>query len=777
MKRILHALALGSGALATAIATGEAPLDLAYLPLTVGVAALALAVAMLAAQPTRKRRPSKAVGLLLCSLLFVIGAAWASTALMGPGSRVGRGLESPLNTAVRRALSLVPGFNDAGDETVTIERRGIAAHAVWIGSGRTHSYVLKYLAFLGALLGAIGLLPWKTIVRLVAGGAIAWFLCALVAAVWLAVDPGVSEGKDMTALVRWDLWIGPLAMATACFVGAVLLSRDCRFSSSSQSGSSVPPWGWARALGVTGGVVAVLVALHGGWAEGVTAGRILVDDSHSSGWERTLPPFTEQQRVVDSPYAFSAGAELLGYTYAVRVHREGAIDSGVLRDVDTLILKTPEKAFLPKEVARIESFVRRGGALLLLGDHTDLLGTNSNLNAVSTRFGIRFRSDSLMSQLGSGTPVWKPRLVPDPRFPDVSQVVFLTGCSLELSGAAEGALCVPGASGDFGDYSSSSHFGNFIREAAEPAGCMPTVAVADIGEGRVVAMSDSTLISCFCIYRAGRDDLLEGLVAFANARGAGLSIARLLLLIGGILLLLRAGARLGHVPLAGLVGLGLLLGTAVSLDLAACPAPKARAPIPRAAIIGERCNATLPATIGISQFPMSLCFDTVGVHCLRTGLYPHWIDSISALDGNTYDVALLFNPYGPWDPPTVSALLRFMDEGGCLITFFEGGDEGRARTDAFMEALHGSPTYNPPWARLKLPDDRVLCHARSIGAGKHVILGPSTLFSREHMGHCFSPVVGERARLMESLFAALGFGRRPRERSIIRDTRDQNRAR
>ena len=73
------------------------------------------------------------------------------------------------------------------------------------------------------------------------------------------------------------------------------------------------------------------------------------------------------------------------------------INSAALRDCDVLVLKTPTADFSPEEVQAIEQFVKRGGGLFLVGEHTDVFGTGRHLNSVAREFGFAFRHDCLFA--------------------------------------------------------------------------------------------------------------------------------------------------------------------------------------------------------------------------------------------------------------------------------------------------------------------------------------------------------------------------------------------
>jgi uncharacterized membrane protein len=75
-------------------------------------------------------------------------------------------------------------------------------------------------------------------------------------------------------------------------------------------------------------------------------------------------------------------AEWLGKWFSVDVNTTRPYDDQLLSTYDVLVLKTPEEAIPDEEVAAIDRFVHRGGGLLLVGDHTNLLGMGTHLNSL-----------------------------------------------------------------------------------------------------------------------------------------------------------------------------------------------------------------------------------------------------------------------------------------------------------------------------------------------------------------------------------------------------------
>lgn len=79
-----------------------------------------------------------------------------------------------------------------------------------------------------------------------------------------------------------------------------------------------------------------------------------------------------------------------------------------------LVLKTPTREYSLGEINAIQRFVRRGGGLLLIGEHTDVFGTGTHLNAVAERFGFRFRFDCLFGVDSVFEEHWNRPLTPHP---------------------------------------------------------------------------------------------------------------------------------------------------------------------------------------------------------------------------------------------------------------------------------------------------------------------------------------------------------------------------
>jgi hypothetical protein len=241
---------------------------------------------------------------------------------------------------------------------------------------------------------------------------------------------------------------------------------------------------------------------------------VLFDEAHGEAWTirpdvaRAIQPSHPQ----DSSYALAAQALRARDLLAV-AHREGPLDGEALRDADVLVLAHPSDPHWERtvpggspllsdtELDAIESFVRAGGGLIVLGEEEHDKYAN-NLNALVERFGIRIANDALsdyehydraphwvLGELASGTRVGGADLLAG-----VGSACFYRAGRLELrNGAAELARA--------------------SASASTPGATL--LAATEHGAGRVVVAADSDLFGDDCLAQHDHEALWCNLVHWA----------------------------------------------------------------------------------------------------------------------------------------------------------------------------------------------------------------------------------------------------------------------
>ncbi|UJA19029.1 hypothetical protein HJD18_01625 [Thermoleophilia bacterium SCSIO 60948] len=241
---------------------------------------------------------------------------------------------------------------------------------------------------------------------------------------------------------------------------------------------------------------------------------VLFDESHSEAWtvRRDVAERMQPSHPGDSSLSLAANA-LADRDFEVAVHAEGALDESALERAAVLVIAHPSEpqweattgvgspVFNPEELDAIESFVRAGGGLVVLGE-TEQAKYGSNLNDLLGRFGITLANATVQDyEHHHHAPSWVladlPAAAPSAGSDLLARV---DGACFYRAGALElrnGATAIARAH----------------RTASHPGA--PLLAVAEHGAGRVVACADSDLFGDDCIDELGHRELWQNIVYWA----------------------------------------------------------------------------------------------------------------------------------------------------------------------------------------------------------------------------------------------------------------------
>lgn len=167
-----------------------------------------------------------------------------------------------------------------------------------------------------------------------------------------------------------------------------------------------------------------------------------------------------------------------------------------LRDADALVLLFPDDPWTEGQLERIWAFVRRGGSLLVMGEHTTRDPNGSNrFNEVLEPTAIRVEFDSGTFAVGgwlqSYEAIAHPTTagVPDDR----NQFGVVIGASLETSWPARPLLIGRWGWSDMGDEGSGrAMMGNGHYDPGEKLGDLVLAAEQPMGKGRIIAFGDTS---------------------------------------------------------------------------------------------------------------------------------------------------------------------------------------------------------------------------------------------------------------------------------------------
>ncbi|MEW6097369.1 MAG: hypothetical protein AB1567_12745 [bacterium] len=300
-------------------------------------------------------------------------------------------------------------------------------------------------------------------------------------------------------------------------------------------------------------------------------GRILIDEAHSD-FEKTTQKYDTNWYGQESGYNYYCMADYLNYYYKLD-RNFGTITSKLLSNYDILILKIPTSIFLNDEIEAIVEFVKAGGGLFLLGEHTNVFGSSAYLNPIAKRFGFYFRYDCLFDIEKKFEQLYRPpTILPHPIVQNMPCFLFATSCSIEpkyLLG--ENVILSSGLKSLDIDYSSSNFYPQVIDSSKMDFGSFIQAIGVRYGKGRVVGFTDSTCFSNFSAFIPGKPELLLGTMNWLNKENFLSWLNYLFLILGTILLVFgilnfrkKGGVLILITPVIFMTALGMLVFTIIN---------------------------------------------------------------------------------------------------------------------------------------------------------------------------------------------------------------------
>jgi len=173
-----------------------------------------------------------------------------------------------------------------------------------------------------------------------------------------------------------------------------------------------------------------------------------------------------------------------------------ALSDEDLSGANVVVLLFPDEPWQPGQRERLWSFVRQGGTLLVMGEHTtaDPNGA-SRFNEILEPTAMRVAFDSGTFEVGgwlqSYEPLWHPATAGiDDRSNEFGVVI---GASLEIQFPARPLLIGRWGWSDTGELSSSrAMMGNGHYDSGEKLGDLVLAAEQSLGKGRVVVFGDTS---------------------------------------------------------------------------------------------------------------------------------------------------------------------------------------------------------------------------------------------------------------------------------------------
>ena len=265
-------------------------------------------------------------------------------------------------------------------------------------------------------------------------------------------------------------------------------------------------------------------------------GRLLIDEHHSD-WEWSDKKFDTLWYGQQSTYNFYSGAEFLGKYYQMeRGYSEFTPE--FLAKYDVICLKTPTSPYSPQEVEAVREWVKNGGGLVLIGDHTNVFGVATFSNQIAAQFGIRMSADIAYEVVTGDLNVYMmQRTLPHPVTQNLPLFFWGGQCTLRGDLGVQGVMVDLNVRTLPADYSERNFFPERTAHSDYRCGPFFTSACATYGKGRIIIFTDSTLISNFFIFIPGKPELMLSIVDFLNREERFPGWRKFMFLIGGFAIL------------------------------------------------------------------------------------------------------------------------------------------------------------------------------------------------------------------------------------------------
>lgn len=241
---------------------------------------------------------------------------------------------------------------------------------------------------------------------------------------------------------------------------------------------------------------------------------------------------------------YRAFEHLIDHGYKVRSIRDMPLSAERLKGFDILFINLVDSKrpnFSQQEYAAIQQWVREGGGLFVIGDHTNVYRSSERINPLLAPMGMEMGYHTTVDEppeYAVNGKAWLMLWDFDPHF--VTRGVDMI--SPQTGGPILGEHGVAWTSKQsYGDYWDETDTGGFYGnwrfdgdESIEPRGPLAMVSAADYGDGRVVVVGDQNIFGDAWLYFADNFDLMmnsfqwlagrEGEAPLRAARPSGYNI-------------------------------------------------------------------------------------------------------------------------------------------------------------------------------------------------------------------------------------------------------------
>ncbi len=412
------------------------------------------------------------------------------------------------------------------------------------------------------------------------------------------------------------------------------------------------------------------------------AGRVLVDEYNPQPdkvWEPTTKPLDTQWYGTDSGYNYYCIYDYLSHFFEMS-RTDAPLGPAILDHHDVLVIKVPTRVYSATEIAAIGEFVKGGGGLLLIGEHTNVFHTSDYLNPIARTFGFEFREDCLFGIDSVFEQQYEPPLAPHPIVQHIDRMQFATSCSIDPGWSRGDAVMLDtGLKNLLADYHSDNFYPVPENRAEMQYGAFVQLWSTRHGAGRVAAFTDSTIFSNFCVFDEGKSELMLGMIQWLNHRGPRFPYRDLLLAAGIVIAVIAFGVAYSRRSDLMLLATASLFGT--SLAMAAIQHTH-KSGMPPPVPVREFVQVNIDRTV--SDAPLSRNGFVNGTEegfgiferwLLRLGYFTSRRQGSGLFEG---DLVVMLRPHLPPEQSFIEELKRYVFEGGKVLVLDSAREDSTA---------------------------------------------------------------------------------------------------
>ncbi len=494
-------------------------------------------------------------------------------------------------------------------------------------------------------------------------------------------------------------------------------------------------------------------------------GRVLLDEKHS-GWEKSTRKMDTEWYGNESGYNFYWMAEFINHYFPLTRNFE-VITPELLSNYDILLLKNATSPYSKAEMDAIKDFVRNGGGLYLMSEHTNIFGNSTYLNPIAEDFGFSFRYDVLFDIERKFEQLYNtPKLLPHPVIQNMPYFCFKVSCSIQpLSSKCESIILSRGIKAQSIYYPSGNFYPPVKDHTYMPFGAFLQMVGVKAGRGRVLGFTDSTTYSNFEAFFPGKPEALLGALNWLNRKNSLNWLRFLFITLAAVcfLLLLRIlkeekETRVLYLSLiiVGVFSMSGALGICQELSQISYPVPRPRTPFTKVVFEQEHGDYELPLK-GFTK-DRNKSYEVFYQWVLRVGYYPFTGKTLED-DIKDAGVLIIINPNKRFSPEDISRVKKYLEKGGKVL-LMDGVSNISSTSNELLSSFGMEikrsrsvalpPAYSISWmnrfsqnrafavgggdAVIKSPEGVPVFSAARVGKGMIGVMGFSGLFLNPAMG-------------------------------------------